>query len=90
MGLIKKSKYNVMGIELSSAYAKICRLYIEDGNKVKAYFGISSNRENLEKNYILKEECFETEINKDEKIYEQVYIKAKEKVFSDWEDDITE
>lgn len=88
MGLIKKDGYNVKGIELSVAYAKINRLYIERGNLARTYFGISTSRENINDGNSLVELEFPCYVDKNEPIYEQVYVLAKENLFYGWEDDI--
>lgn len=88
MGLIK-DKTVVKNVEISPAYAKIIRLYNENGNNVVAYFGISNSRENLNNNEVLEEIGFNCEIDKSaDKIFNEVYTKAKEELFADWEDDI--
>lgn len=88
MGLIKKNGYNVKGIELETAYAKINRLYIERGNMAVTYFGISNSRENINNGNSLEEIRFECSIDKNEPIYEQIYVNSKLNIFSGWEDDI--
>lgn len=88
MGLIKRNGYNVKGVELSEAYAKINRLYIEHGNKANVYFGISNNRENINDGNSLEEIHFECYVDKSLPIYEQIYTLAKENNFQGWEDDI--
>ena len=88
MGLIKKSNYEIKGINFNEVYVKITRLYIEKGNRAISYFGISNSRKNTEQP--LQEICFECDIDKSINVYEQIYIKAKEELFSDFEDDIVE
>lgn len=88
MGLIKRNGYNVKGIELEEAYAKINRLYIEYGSMAKVYFGISNTRENIDEGNSLKEIQFSCYIDKNAPIYEQIYVSAKAGIFQDWEDDI--
>lgn len=88
MGLIKNDGYKVKGIELPVAYAKINRLYIERGNLARTYFGISSSRENINDGNSLIELEFPCYVDKNEPIYEQVYVLAKENLFQGWEDDI--
>ncbi|MCI8575631.1 MAG: hypothetical protein HFI09_04090 [Bacilli bacterium] len=90
MGLFKKDNYIVKGVKLNNVYIKLQRLYIENGNKAIAYFGISDNRENLNKGLSLEELYLECEINKSKNIYEQLYQKSKEELFKDFEDDIVE
>lgn len=88
MGLIKKDGYNVKGVELETAYAKINRLYIEKGNLARTYFGISNSRENINEGNSLIELEFPCYVDKNQPIYEQVYVLAKENLFQGWEDDI--
>jgi hypothetical protein len=89
MGLIKQDGYIVNGVLITPAYAKITRLYNQNGNDTVAYFGISNTRENLEENAPLEEIAFSCEIDKkQDKIFNEVYTKAKEELFEDWEDDI--
>lgn len=88
MGLIKRDGYNVKGIELPEAYAKINRLYIERGNLARTYFGVSNSRENINEGNSLVELEFSCYVDKNQPIYEQVYVLAKENLFQGWEDDI--
>ena len=89
MGLIKKDGYLVKGVEIKPAYTKITRMYLENKNNAVAYFGISNNRENLNDGKILEEIAFNCEIDKkQDKIFTEIYIKAKEELFADWKDDI--
>lgn len=88
MGLIKRNGYNVKGVELETAYAKINRLYIEKGNLARTYFGISNSRENINEGNSLEEIEFRCYVDKNEAIYEQIYVEAKKNIFVGWEDDI--
>lgn len=89
MGLIKTDGYLVKGVEIKPAYTKITRVYLENGNNAVAYFGLSNNRENLNNGEILEEISFNCEIDKkQDKIFNEIYIKAKEQIFNGWEDDI--
>lgn len=88
MGLIKRNGYSVKGVEIQPAYAKINRLYIEHGNKANVYFGISNSRENINEGNSLEEINFECYVDKNGKIYEQIYEETKKNMFADWEDDI--
>lgn len=91
MGLIKRNGYEVKGVTLPQAYAKINRLYIEENsNLAKVYFAISNTRENLESGNILDELLYECNIDKDSKLYEQIYTSSKASLFQGWEDDIVE
>ena len=89
MGLIKNNGTIIKGVNVTPVYAKITRLYLENGNNATAYFGLSNSRENLENEEILDEIQFSCEINKvEDKIFNEVYTKAKAEIFSDWIDDI--
>ena len=91
MGLIKTSGYDVRGILIKPAYAKITRLYNENNDNVVAYFGISNTRENLESSTPIEEIQFNCTIDKKEdKVFNEVYTKAKQELFTEWEDDIVE
>lgn len=90
MGLIKNDGYTIKGVKITPAYAKITRVYMENGNNANAYFGLSNNRENLNNGDILEEIPFNCEIDKaQDKIFNEIYTKAKEEIFTDWQDDIT-
>lgn len=89
MGLIKNNGTTIKGVNVTPAYAKITRLYLENGNNATAYFGLSNSRENLENGEILDEVQFSCEINKiEDKIFNEVYTKAKAEIFNNWADDI--
>ena len=89
MGLINNNGTTIKGILIKPSYAKITRLYLENGNNATAYFGLSNSRENLENEEILDEVQFSCEINKvEDKIFNEVYTKAKSEIFSGWTDDI--
>ena len=53
-------------------------------------FEIQKDRESIGKNRHLEMRPFTCNIDKDLPIHEQVYVAAKEELFSDWEDDIIE
>lgn len=88
MGLIKRNGYEVKGVTIPQAYAKITRLYVEVGNRARVYFGISSNRENINEDKSLEEIMYECDIDKNQNVYEQIYVNAKQNIFIGWEDDI--
>ena len=89
MGLINNNGTTIKGVNVTPVYAKITRLYLENGNNATAYFGLSNSRKNLENEEILDEVQFSCEINKiEDKIFNEVYTKAKAEIFSDWTDDI--
>lgn len=90
MGLIKEEyKDTTTGLTLKPAYAKIVRLYIEEENKAKAYFGISETRDLIETHGPINEIMFECEIDKKtDNVYTEIYSKAKEDIFAEWKDNI--
>ena len=91
MGLIKTNYIDKdTNIHLENAYAKLDRIYLEHGTKANSYFKISDSRENAENYAALNTIHFECEIDKKLPIYEQIYTKAKEEIFTDWKDDIVE
>lgn len=90
MGL-KTTNYQIeeKGITIDTAYAKIDSIYIK-GNKATANFAIQQSREQtetLEPLDIVSVTCI---ADKEKPLHEQMYVKAKEEVFKDWEDDIVE
>ena len=88
MGLIKNDGYNLKGVNITPAYTKITKLFIEDAI-AKAYFGISNSRKNLETNTPIDEIYYECEINrKNDELFKDVYTKAKQDIFTGWQDDI--
>lgn len=89
MGLIKNDGYTIKGVKITPAYAKLTRVYMENGNNASAYFGLSNNRENLNNGDMLDEIPFSCEIDKvQDKVFNEIYTKAKAELFPDWQDDI--
>lgn len=88
MGLIKRDGYEISGVDLIPAYAKIMRIYLGSGGNASVVFGISTNRENLDEGKVLAELSFDCYINKNDKIYTEIYELSKNTLFQDWEDDI--
>lgn len=91
MGL-KKYDYMVKNlcVVVPAAYAQITDISIDDKGNANAIFEIQRNREsiaNFDPYDIISYFCT---VNKSLPIHEQVYQKAKEDIFSDWEDDIVE
>lgn len=91
MGL-KTSNYNVkdMGITLPTAYAQITHLSIDLNGNANAIFTIQQNRDMISTNEAIDTKHIRCDINKEEPIYEQIYIIAKQAIFEGWEDDIIE
>ena len=90
MGL-KTINYQIKekGITIDTAYAKIGSIYI-NGNKATANFAIQQSREQTESLDALEYKSVSCVIDKEKPLHEQMYVKAKEEVFKDWEDDIVE
>lgn len=89
MGL-KTTNYKVeeLGITLAEAYAQLEHVSVNLEGRSDALFKIQASRTSMDKPAI-DTKYFSCTVNKDEPIYEQVYIKAKEKgLFDGWEDDI--
>lgn len=87
MGL-KNDGYNLKGVNITPCYAKITKLFV-DNTMTRAYFGISNTRENLEANEPIDEIYYECEINRsNDEVFKDVYTKAKQDIFINWQDDI--
>ena len=91
MGL-KTSNYEVkeMGTILPEAYAQITYLSIDLNGDASVVFEVQQNRENITKKKPFETIRYGTQIDKDMPIYAQIYTKAKESIFKNWEDDIVE
>ncbi len=89
MGL-KKSNYEVkeMGINIPEAYAQITQITTDINGVANAVFEIQQDRESVSKKRAIDVVKFGAEIDKEQPLYKQMYEKAKETVFVDWEDDI--
>lgn len=89
MGL-KTSNYKVtnLGITVPKAYARIVSINSNMDGRTSALFEIQQERENIGIIDALERKFITFNINKDESAYKQAYIKAKEEIFSGWEDDI--
>ena len=88
MGLIKRDGYMVKGVDLIPAYAKVMRIYLGSDGNASVVFGISTTRDNLNQGEVLSEINYDCAVDKDAKIYEEIYDQAKQDLFIDWEDDI--
>lgn len=89
MGL-KTTNYGIkkFGITIPEAYARLTNISIDLQGEAFGTFEIHQNREDITKAQALDRVHINTIINKEEPIYSQLYIKAKETIFIDWEDDI--
>lgn len=90
MGL-KTTNYQIKekGITIDTAYAKIDSMFVQ-GNRATANFNIQQSREQIESLEALEIVSVSCIIDKEKPLHEQMYVKAKEEVFKDWEDDIVE
>lgn len=90
MGL-KTTNYQIKekGITIDTAYAKIDSIFVK-GNRATANFDIQQSREQTESLEALDIVSVSCIIDKEKPLHEQMYVKAKEEVFKDWEDDIVE
>lgn len=88
MGL-KTTNYQIeeKGITIDTAYAKIGSIVVR-GNKAIASLDIQQSREQTESLEPLDTVSVSCIIDKEKPLHEQMYLKAKEEIFKDWEDDI--
>lgn len=88
MGL-KKDSYKIekLNITITPAYAMVGKIEIEN-NAAIAEIKIHKTREDLEKYEALETINITCNIDRTLSVYEQIYVKAKEDMFQDWEDDI--
>lgn len=91
MGL-KTTNYEIkkFGITIPTAYARLTDINIDVNGGAFGLFEIHQEREDLTTSEALDRVHFTTTINKDLPVHSQLYIKAKEELFPNWEDDIVE
>lgn len=91
MGL-KTTNYKVkeFGITLPEAYARLTNVNINVNGETFGTFEIHQTRESLNESQPLERIHINHIIDKDLPIHTQLYVKAKEEIFIDWEDDIVE
>lgn len=89
MGL-KTTNYTVpeINITIPTAYAQITYLDININGEAHAIFDVQQTRDDIKENKSLESFDLFTTIDKSLPVYEQLYTKAKEYKFIDWEDDI--
>ena len=89
MGL-KTNNYEVRdyGINLEEAYAQLASVNVNLNGKANCVFEVQQSREDIGAKQSLENIFFTCEIDKDLPIHKQVYEKAKEELFTGWEDDI--
>ena len=78
------------GITVPEAYARITKVNVDVDGKATATFEIQQNRENVGSKASLALVPFRCDIDKEQPLHKQIYEKAKEGYFKDWEDDIVE
>ena len=78
------------GITIPEAYARITRVNVDVNGKVDAMFEIQQNREDVGTKKSLALVPFSCDIDKEQPLHKQIYEKAKEEYFKEWEDDIVE
>ena len=88
----KKNNYKneAIGITLPTAYAQITNINIQANNVAFVNFTIQQDRNAISTKEPFEIVYFNCDIDKSLPIYEQIYLKAKENIFVDWEDDIVE
>ena len=88
MGL-KKSNYTVrsIGIELPTAYAQVTEIHLY-GDECSAEIRIHKDRDSIGKFQPIEKRSVEVKIDRNRNLLEQIYAKAKEIYFGNWQDDI--
>lgn len=91
MGL-KTTNYKIddLGITVPEAYAQITMLSINKNGHATAEFSIQQSRDDIGAKGALSRQVISGEIDKTSHVYPQMYAMAKEKYFTDWEDDIVD
>ena len=99
MGLIKKDGYEVKGVLIKPAYAKVIGFNTQPKHQddigsdyLYATLGISNSRENLEiYDNALDTVNFRMPYDRHtDDIFNQIYTETKKEYLTDWEDDIVE
>ena len=91
MGL-KTTNYEAkeFGIVLPKAYARLSNINVDLSGEAFGMFEIHQTREDIDTKSPIERKNFNCVIDKDLPIHKQMYEKAKEEIFNDWEDDIVE
>ena len=86
----KKYDYMIkdLGVVVPSAYAKLTDIFVDTNGNANGTMVIQRNRESIDSLQPFDIVEISCKIDKNLPIYEQLYNKAKETNFSDWEDDI--
>ena len=91
MGFIKTNhEIEDMGIVLPKAYAQIDHISVNINGDASVLFVIQQSREDISVKEHIDTISYRCTIDKDLPVYKQIYEKAKEEIFIDWEDDIVE
>ena len=77
-----------LGISVPEAYARLTRASVNIHGVASATFEIQQTREEVGTKKALALVPFSCDIDKELPLHKQIYEKAKEKRFKDWEDDI--
>lgn len=89
MGL-KTTNYEVQefGIILSTAYARLTNINIDLSGEAFGVFEVHQTRDDINLKSPIERKSLNYIIDKDLPIHRQMYQKAKEELFIDWEDDL--
>lgn len=89
MGL-KTTNYEAkqFGITLPTAYARLTDIHIDIDGHAYGFFEIHQTREDLGVKAPFERIDIDHIVDKEQPIHKQLYEKAKETLFTNWEDDI--
>lgn len=91
MGFIKSNHtIEKLGLTLPTAYARIINIHVDKDGRAYGTLAIQQSREDVGTLRPLDQVTIDVQIDKTAPIFEQLYLKAKEEQFADWEDDIVE
>lgn len=91
MGFIRTDyKIDSIGVVLPNAYAQIKYISIDLDGMANVVFVIQKDRDSIATKEPIDTISYRCKIDKDLPVYEQIYIKAKKEIFSDWENNIVE
>ena len=86
----KNFEAKAYGITVLEAYARLTMVNVNVHGVANATFEIQQTREELGTKKALSIVPFSCDIDKEQHLHKQIFEKAKEKRFKDWEDDIVE
>lgn len=91
MGL-KTTNYEIreLGLTVPTAYAQLAHVSVDLDGSASGIFIIQQARKDIGVKEALGKEFFRCKVDKTKPIHTQIYTAAKERVFTDWEDDIIE